>query len=136
MKIINYSESTSPSHHAEFFCLDQNQFVYDLIMKLDFKSIAESEEVRNLSICNYYQNTENEITAIEVEITFEAKFDSSCIMVNKALDDCEDPISFCWCTNYPIVCEEKHREMLSKIQNEVIPELVEQLLKIEIPIKI
>ena len=130
MNIINNQNQISSHDHCEFFNIDENDPILEALENLDFKSIAESSEIKTMNVLNYFFYECSSIDEEGIDISFGARYDNSFISIDKCDNEYEDSISLSWYIGY--LPSDDHEEQLEKIRSEVLPELINKLIQLNL----
>lgn len=121
-----YSKETENGFDEEFN-LNEDIIEYKQLTDLDFEDLAKKPELLTMELSNYFKYSDTYEADHNITFIFDAKYDNSSIRVES---DKDTSVKIVWCVGYKFQDKDMHDCISYRIEEEIVPEIIEKLIKL------
>ncbi len=111
----------------EEFVVNNEIREYEQLSEINFAELVKKSGLKDMVLASYYKFSDVYESEDNITIIFDARYDNSSIRV---VSDKDTYVQIFWCAGYKYDDKELQDTISYKIEEEIIPELIEKLINL------
>lgn len=125
IEYVDYKETENG--FDEEFVVNNEIREYEQLSEINFVELVKNSKFKDMTLASYYMFSDIYESENNITIIFDARYDNSSIRV---IVDKDEYVQIFWCAGYKYDDKELHDNISYKIEEDIIPELIEKLINL------